>query len=85
MIRHHNRNPKIELGCVVMQAAFQDDRPRRFGKNPPMVGAEGNKVLPIIDLKMRKLPTVKSLRHKRWRCGDSRPRLSGGAKLRYAW
>ena len=38
----------------------------------------------VIDLKVRKSPPIKSLRHRSTLCGDSRPRLSGGAKLRLA-
>jgi hypothetical protein len=40
-----------------------------------MVSAEGHKMLRVIDLKMRQLPAIKSLRH-RGLCGDSRHRLS---------
>jgi hypothetical protein len=38
-------------------------------------------VLLVVALKMGKLSTVESLRH-RFLCGNSRPRLSSGAKLR---
>jgi hypothetical protein len=79
MIWHYNSNLKIELGLVVVQTAFEDDVPDMLRKNPPMIGAECYKVLPVIALKMRKFSSIKGLWHST--CRDSRPRLSGGAKL----
>jgi len=47
-----------------MQAAGQDNRTGRAGKNPSMIRAESHEMLLIIALKMRKLPAIKSLGHR---------------------
>jgi len=85
VIRHYDGDSKIEFRSIVMQAAFENDRAHMLWQNPPMVGAERYKMLPVIDLQMRKLAPVESLRQEDDLCGDSRHRLSGGAKLRCVW
>jgi hypothetical protein len=45
-----------------------------------VISAKGNKVRFAVTLQVRKLATIESFRHNSR--GDSRPRLSGGAKLR---
>jgi len=80
MVRHHDDSPQIEFLSVVMETAFQHDRAHRLWQYPSVIGAEGYKMLVVIDLKVRKPPAVEGLRH--GPCRDSRPRLSGGAKLR---
>jgi hypothetical protein len=75
MIRHYDSDPQVESLPVMMQTAFQHDGADKLRKNPPAIRTERNKVLVVITLKMRKLSTIKSLRHKVV-CGDSRPRLS---------
>src|ERR1700685_200520 len=82
MIRHDDCGLHVELDSVVVQAAAQNDRTGGLGKNPAMIGAECYEMLPVITLKMRKLPAIESLRHGRTPGGNSPPRLSGGAKLR---
>jgi hypothetical protein len=84
VIRHDNGHSKIELRSIVMQAASENDRAHMFWQKQPMVSAERYKMLSVIDLQMRKLSAVESLRH-RESSGDSRHRLSGGAKLRRVW
>ena len=64
MIRHDYSAAKVELNSVVMQTAIEDNLPHMFRKNPPVLRAESYKVLPIIALQMRKLPSIKSLRHR---------------------
>src|SRR5580658_8790455 len=64
VIGHHNRHAQIEFDSVVMQAASQHDRPRCSRQYPSPVSAESDKMLPVIHLKMRQLPTIKSLRHR---------------------
>ena len=64
MIRHDNRHLEVELVTVVVETACKHDGPHASGKNPPPISAEGNKMLPIVDLQMRQLPTIKRLRHK---------------------
>jgi len=64
MIGHYNRNPKIEHRPIVMKTRFQNDRPNLFGKNPTVISAKGNEAWPIVNLKMRKFPPIKRLRHK---------------------
>ncbi len=76
MIRHNKGDVEVESCFVLVQAAFQHNRAHMLGKNPPVLGAEGDEVLMVIDLEMRKLPAVKGLRHRCEECGDSRPRLS---------
>lgn len=75
VIRHDDRDLEVELLLVVMQAACEHDRSHSRKKSPPPISAKCDKMLRIIDLKMRQLPAVKSLRH-RGSCGDSRHRLS---------
>jgi hypothetical protein len=64
MIRHDNRNLEVELFSVVMQTAFKHDRSHVSRKNPPPISAKCYKMLRVINLKMRQLPAIKSLRHK---------------------
>ncbi len=40
------------------------------------ISAERNEMLPVIALKVRKLPTIKKRARHKAVCGDSRPRLS---------
>ena len=82
MIGHHDSHLEIKSHSAVVQARIQDELPNLPRKYPAMIGAEGQKMWFFVALKMRKLPSVKSLRHRRCSCGDSRPRLSCGAKLR---
>ena len=65
VIRHYDGNSKIEFRSIVMQAASESDRAHMLWKRKPMLGAERYKMLPVIDLKMRKLPPVESLRHRK--------------------
>src|ERR1700685_1742057 len=65
MIRHDDCGLHVELDSVVVQAAAQNDRTGGLGKNPAMIGAECYEMLPVITLKMRKLPAIESLRHGR--------------------
>jgi hypothetical protein len=79
MIWHHDGNAEIVLRSVIVQAASEHNRPHLLRQNPSAVSAESNKVLAIVNLKMRQLPPVKSLWHKGLEfelCGDSRLRLS---------
>ena len=82
MIGHDDGYLEIESHSVIVQARIQDELPNLSRKYPAFAGAEGNKMWFVVALQMRKLPSVKSLRHRLCSCGDSRPRLSGGAKLR---
>jgi len=75
VIGHDDRNLEVELLFVVVQTACEHDRSHGSRKDPPPISAESHKMLRLIDLKMRQLPTIKSLRH-RGLCGDSRLRLS---------
>lgn len=75
MIGHHDRDPQVESFAVMMQTAFQHDGADKLRKDPPVIGAEGDEVLFVITLKMRKLSAIKSPRHKVV-CGESRLRLS---------
>jgi hypothetical protein len=75
VIGHHDSDPQVESLPIMMQTAFQHDRAHKFRKYPPPIGAEGDEVLFVITLKVRKLSAIKSPRHKVV-CGDSRPRLS---------
>jgi len=43
-----------------VQAGFQDDGTYTGRKHPPEIGAECYKMLPVIALKMRKLPAIKA-------------------------
>ena len=63
MIRHHDNNAEVELDFVVIQAAVQHTRAHILRKYPPAVSAECDEVLMVINLEVRKLPTIKSLRH----------------------
>ena len=75
MIGHHDRDPQVDSLPVMMQTALQHDRTHTLRKHPAPISAERDEMLFVITLKMRKLSTIKSLRHKVV-CGDSRPRLS---------
>src|SRR6267154_3462648 len=70
MIRHDNSNTKIKLDSVVMQAAFQHDGTYPLWKKPPMLGTKCYKLLFVIALQVRKLPTIKGLQHRFGSCGD---------------
>ncbi len=84
VIRHYDHDSEIEFCSVVMETAFENDRTYLLWKNPPLVSAECYKMLSAINLQMRKLPAVESLRHSE-SCGDSRHRLSGRAELCCPW
>ena len=75
VIRHDDRDLEVELRPVVVQTAFEHDRAGASRKNPATIGAKRHKMLPVVDLQMRQLSSIKSLRHKDL-CGDSRLRLS---------
>jgi hypothetical protein len=47
-----------------MQAALQNNWANMLRQDPSLIGAESHKMLPVINLKMRKLPSVESLCHK---------------------
>jgi len=64
VIRHHDRNTQILLRSVVVQTAPEHDRPHLLRQDPSPLSAESNKVLPIIQLKVRQLTPVKSLWHR---------------------
>jgi hypothetical protein len=63
MIRHNDGNPQIEFRSVVVKTRFQHNGTHPLRKDPPVVRAKCYEVLPVITLKMRELPPVKSLRH----------------------
>jgi hypothetical protein len=75
VIRHNDRDLEVELLSVVVETAFKHDGAHRSRKNPAPISSERYKMLRVIDLKMRQLPAIKSLRHGGL-CGDSRLRLS---------
>jgi hypothetical protein len=75
VIRHDDRDLEVEPLLVVVQTACEHDGAHVSRQYPAMVSAEGHKMLCVIDLKMRQLSAIKSLRH-RGLCGDSRHRLS---------
>ncbi|MFZ0860770.1 MAG: hypothetical protein WAN18_08830, partial [Candidatus Sulfotelmatobacter sp.] len=64
MVRHHDGNTQIVFRSVVVQTGFQHERAHLHRKKPPPISAESHKMLMVINLKMRKLPTVEGLRHK---------------------
>ena len=82
VIRHDDGDFEIELLFVVVQTACERDRSHASRKNPATVSAEGHKMLRIVDLKMRQLPAIKSLRHRRFMWGQP-PSAVRGAKLRW--
>jgi len=63
VIRHHDRSLEIVLLLVVVQTTFQNDRSSTVRKNPSMIRRERNEVRLLINLQMRKLPSIKGLRH----------------------
>jgi hypothetical protein len=63
VIGHDDGNFQIELSTIVMQAGVQDGVTNSFGQDPPLMRAESNVMWFVIDLKMRKLTPIKSLRH----------------------
>ena len=75
VIRHDDRDLEVEPLLVVVQTACEHDGAHVSRQYPAMVSAEGHKMLCVIDLKMRQLSAIKSLRN-RGLCGDSRHRLS---------
>jgi len=75
MVRHDDSHFEVELLPVVVQTAFKHDGAHGSRKYPATVSAERNKMLAVINLEMRQLSAIKSLRHKGL-CGDSRHRLS---------
>src|SRR6266576_188341 len=75
MIRHDDCDLEVKFFSVVVQTACERDRSHASRKNPATVSAEGDKMLRIVDRKMRQLPAIKSMRHGGL-CGDSRLRLS---------
>ncbi len=65
-----------------MQTACEHNRTHALGQYPPVISAESHKVLPFINLKMRKLPSIKSLPHKVFDvCGGQPPSAVREAKL----
>jgi len=80
MIRHHDGDALIRFLSIVVPTAFEHNGTHTLRKNPPVIGAECHEVLLVVALKMGELSTVESLQH--GACGDSRPRLYSGAKLR---
>ncbi len=71
MIWHYNSDPKVELDPVVVQAAFEHDGTHTLRKSPPVIGTKCYEVLLVVALKMRKLSTIKSLRHSRLYVGTA--------------
>ena len=63
VIGHDDGNFQIELCAVVMQAGVQDGVTYSFRQDPPLMRAESNEMSLVINLKMRKLTPIKSLRH----------------------
>ena len=63
VIRHDDRDLEVERLFVVVQTTREHDRSHGSWKNPPPISAKCHKMLPVIDLKMRQLPAIKSLRH----------------------
>jgi hypothetical protein len=80
VIGHNHSDVEIHALVVLMETSIQYDETDLFGKDPVLVSAESEKVRFGVSLQMRKLTAIKSPRHDS--CGDSRPRLSGGARLR---
>jgi hypothetical protein len=64
VVGHHDGNAQVEVLSVVMQTAVQHNGSNVLWQDPSVVSAERNKVLPVINLKMRKLPAVEGLWHK---------------------
>jgi hypothetical protein len=88
MVGHHYDAMNIQFVPVIVQATVQNNETNGFGKDPLFVSAESNKVRLIVALKMREFAAIKC-RHRNHAVErkyelrrDSRPRLSGGAKLR---
>ena len=63
VIGHDDGNFQIELSTIVMHAGVQDGVTNSCGQDPPLMRAESNEMWFVIDLKMRKLTPIKSLRH----------------------
>src|ERR1700678_3996782 len=64
VVRHHHRDTEIKLHSVVVQAAAQHNGPHELRKNPPMLSAKCDEVLPVIALKMRKPSPIKTPSHR---------------------
>jgi hypothetical protein len=64
MIRHDDSHFEVELLTIVVETAFEHDRAHVSRQNPPPISAKCHKVPRVIDLKMRQLPAIKSLRHR---------------------
>src|SRR6266576_3344801 len=80
--RHDDCDLEVKFFSVVVQTACEHDRSHVSRQYPAMVGAERHKMPRIIDLKMRQLPAIKSLRHRRFMWGQP-PSAVRGAKLRW--
>ena len=64
MIRHDDSDAQVEVLSIVVPTAFEHDGTHALRKNPPLIGTECHEVLLVIALKMGKLSTVESLRHR---------------------
>ena len=71
VIWHDNYDFQVVALTVVMETTFQSDRPSGVRKDPPALGTEGHEMRLVIDLKMRKLPPIKSLRHGKTNVGTA--------------
>jgi hypothetical protein len=65
VIRHNHSSFEVKFRSVVVKATIQDNTPNALRKNPSIMSAESDKVRFIVNLKMRKPPPIKSLRHLR--------------------
>ncbi len=81
MIGHNDRGPQVESLPVMVQTAFPHDGAHKLRKNPPMISAERNEMLPAVALQMRKLSPIKSPRHEGLMWGQPSSAVRG-AKLR---
>ncbi len=63
VVGHHDSNLEIESIPVVMKTAFEHDGSDRLREHPSVVSTERDEMGLVIDLKMRQLPAIKSMRH----------------------
>jgi hypothetical protein len=71
MVRHHDGDLQVEPRPVVVQTRVENNRTNAFRENPPVLSAKSYKVRFVIDLKMRQLSPIKSLRHGKNRVGTA--------------
>ncbi len=64
VIRHNDRDLQVIVPSVVVQAGFEDDCSDMRRNDPTPVRAERNKVRLLVDLQVRQLPSIESLRHR---------------------